>query len=132
MQDRPTCDELLAAVERFLTDQIVPHGDGPQAFHARVAANALRIVRRELAHADDHLAREWAGLERLLGPAPEAPGPTRNAFGEAVTARTEELCARIRQGDADASPFRDAVREHIRATVEEKLRVTNPKWLGEG
>ncbi|KKK50539.1 hypothetical protein LCGC14_3124020, partial [marine sediment metagenome] len=49
MQDRPTYDELLAAVERFLSQEIVPNTEGARRFHARVAANVLGIVRRELA-----------------------------------------------------------------------------------
>ncbi len=48
MQDRPSYDELLAAVEHFLDTEIVPNVPGSRGFHARVAANAIRIVRREL------------------------------------------------------------------------------------
>ncbi len=129
MQDRPTSDELLAAVERFLDDEIVPNIEGSRRFHARVAANVMRIVRRELANEEEHLTREWAGLETLLGPA-ERPS-ARAAFLEALAARSEELCERIRQGDADGGPFREAVLAHVRQTVRDKLLVTNPAWLGE-
>ena len=48
MQDRPTADELLAAIERFLEEEIVPNTPGSRGFHARVAANSIRILRREL------------------------------------------------------------------------------------
>ena len=129
MQDRPTYDELLAAVERFLRDEVMPNIGGARSFHARVAANVLGIVRRELAQEDNHLDREWAGLDSLLGPA-ERP-PSQAALREAIARRTEELCERIRAGDADASPFRDAVLTHVRQTVRDKLLVTNPGWLGE-
>ena len=50
MQDRPNYDELLAAVERFLDDEVVAKGAGAQRFHGRWAANVLRRVRREPAH----------------------------------------------------------------------------------
>jgi aminoglycoside phosphotransferase (APT) family kinase protein len=45
---RPTASELLDAVREFLTDGVMPATSGQLAFHARVAANALAIVAREL------------------------------------------------------------------------------------
>jgi uncharacterized protein DUF6285 len=45
---RPTASELLDAVRGFLTDQVMPATTGQLAWHARVAANALVIVAREL------------------------------------------------------------------------------------
>jgi aminoglycoside phosphotransferase (APT) family kinase protein len=45
---RPTASELLEAVREFLTGQVMPASTGQLAFHARVAANALGIVAREL------------------------------------------------------------------------------------
>jgi aminoglycoside phosphotransferase (APT) family kinase protein len=45
---RPTASELLDAVREFLTDQVMPATSGQLTFHARVAANVLRIVAREL------------------------------------------------------------------------------------
>jgi hypothetical protein len=47
---RPTASELLDAVRGFLTEQVMTQGEGQGqlAFHARVAANALAIVAREL------------------------------------------------------------------------------------
>ena len=45
---RPTASELLEAVRGYLTDQVMPATEGQLAFHARVAANVLAIVAREL------------------------------------------------------------------------------------
>jgi len=45
---RPTAGELLEAVREFLTGQVRPAATGQLAFHARVAANILGIVAREL------------------------------------------------------------------------------------
>jgi aminoglycoside phosphotransferase (APT) family kinase protein len=45
---RPTASELLDAVQEFLTDQVMPATTGQLSFHARVAANVLGIVAREL------------------------------------------------------------------------------------
>ena len=47
---RPTARELLEAVREFLAGPVAAGGDGSLRFHARVAANALAIVERELAH----------------------------------------------------------------------------------
>ncbi len=98
MQDRPTYDELLAAVERFLSEEIVPNTEGARRFHARVAANVLGIVRRELQREEEQLAAEWAGLDGLLEPAKPPEG--RAALREALGARTADLCERIRAGKA--------------------------------
>lgn len=45
---RPTASELLAAVREYLTGAVVTGTSGQLSFHARVAANALAIVAREL------------------------------------------------------------------------------------
>jgi aminoglycoside phosphotransferase (APT) family kinase protein len=45
---RPTASELLEAVREFLTGQVMPACTGQVAFHARVAANVLGIVAREV------------------------------------------------------------------------------------
>lgn len=46
---RPTARELLDAVRGYLTDDVMPQTSGRLSFHARVAANMLAIVERELA-----------------------------------------------------------------------------------
>jgi aminoglycoside phosphotransferase (APT) family kinase protein len=45
---RPTASELVDAVREFLTDQVMPGTAGQLSFHARVAANVLGVVAREL------------------------------------------------------------------------------------
>ena len=127
MQDRPTIAELLHAVQGFLEQDAVPVLDGTLKFHARVAANLLAIVARELAAEDEQLAAEWLRLDGLLGGSPQPLDAT--ALRAALQARTTELCERIARGDADAGQFRDAVLAHVRATVREKLAIANPKML---
>jgi hypothetical protein len=105
MQDRPTLTELIDAVRGFIERDVVTALDGTPKFHARVAANVLAIVARELA----------------------LPPPA--ALRDALLQRSEALCARIRAGDADGGPFRAATLAHVRATVREKLIVANPKLL---
>jgi len=125
MQDRPTQDELLTALERFLDEQVVAKTEGALSFNGRVAANVVRMLRRELDHEDEALEREWAGLDALLG-AVERPS-ARTELRDALTARNAVLCERIRSGDID--PL--TATTHIRQTVHDKLMVTNPAWLQE-
>lgn len=127
MQDRPTFDELLAAVEHFLDTEIVPNVPGSRGFHARVSANAIRIIRRELELEDAHLSAEWDGLDALLG-AETRPGDRAGVRSE-LRRRNEELCERIRAGGADEGDFAERASAHVRATVADKLRVTNPDLL---
>jgi hypothetical protein len=71
MQDRPTAEQLLEAVAAFLREQVVPSTTGPLSFHARVAANALDIARREAELAPAAEARERAELAALLQADPQ-------------------------------------------------------------
>jgi hypothetical protein len=45
---RPTAAELIAAVAEFLETDVRESTSGQVNFHSRVAANALRMVEREL------------------------------------------------------------------------------------
>jgi len=127
MQDRPSAVELLDAVRAFIEKDVITALDGTAKFHARVAANVLAIVAREIALAPAQLEAEWARLDALLGPAPRPADAA--AWGAELRARSEALCARIRRGDADGGAFRAATLLHVRATVAEKLAVANPKLL---
>jgi hypothetical protein len=129
MQDRPTALELLAVVRGFLEREIVPDLEGRRRFHALVATNVLAIVERELASEEDVLVAEWRRLAQLLGAGGDPP-PRLAALRAAVRELSGALAERIRRGEADGGPFAAAVRAHLRATVEEKLRVANPKYLG--
>ncbi len=125
MNDRPSAVELLRAVRSFLEREVVPELDGPRRYHARVAANVVAIVARELETEEGQLRGEWQRLAALLGrtaPAPES----RQALREAVRGASEELVRRIRAGEADAGPWRESVLAHLRRTVADKLDVARP------
>jgi hypothetical protein len=106
--DRPAGPELLEAVREFLAAEVTAAGP-LLSFHARVAANALRIAEREAmlaaGHARDHRARLAA-----LGCADDA-----------------QLCAAIRDGSLD--PRFGDVAAAVRATTVDKLTVANPGHL---
>ena len=125
MNDRPTAVELLHAVRDFLKEDVLPRLEGRERFHARVAANVVAIVAREIETEEDHLLAEWRRLGALLDDAAEPPA-SREELRDGVCARTEALVERIRGGDADGGPFRQAVRGHLRETVDAKLEVAQP------
>jgi hypothetical protein len=131
VNDRPTSLELLRAVERFLQSEVVPELEGPRAYHARVAANVVAIVAREIETEEAQLRGEWERLARLLGDAAPAPA-AREALREGVLRRTQALVERIRAGDADAGEFRHAVLSHLLRTVDDKLEVAKPPRVTEG
>jgi hypothetical protein len=127
MQDRPTMMEYLQAVTHFLDEEAVPNLTGSRQFYGRVAANVLRAVMRELENEEHDLFAEWDRLNHLLPPQ-DRPS-SQSELRTAIRQRTDELCQRIRQGDADAGPYRQQVLAHVRECVREKLLVNNPQWI---
>jgi hypothetical protein len=111
---RPTAAELVAAVADFL-DNDVRSATGPDGrladagqvnFHARVAANVLRIVERELT---DDSAAEVTGRLAELGFADEA-----------------QLAAAIRAGTLD-DRMADVL-PTLRMLVRHRLAVAHPGY----
>ena len=111
---RPTAAELVAAVADFL-DNDVREATGPDGrladagqvnFHARVAANVLRIVERELT---DDTAAEVTGKLAELGLADEA-----------------ELATAIRAGALDDRA--DEVLPTLRTLVRHRLAIAHPGY----
>jgi hypothetical protein len=114
--DQPSAAELVAAVRAFLEEQAMPALEGRVAFHARVAANALGIVERQLQLSPRHDAEERERLRQLLG--------REGGLDEL----NRELCRRIRSGELDAdSP---GLAAHLRATTLAKLAVDQPGYSG--
>jgi len=104
MQDRPTFRELLEAVEHFLERDVVPALAGPKQYHARVAANVMRILARELELGPASSKAEWQRLDSLLGAEP-APDDVRK-FAAAIERRTRDLCGRIVVGGHASASLR--------------------------
>ena len=125
MNDEPRAEELLRAVERFLEKEVVGRLDGVPRFHARVAANVVAMVAREIETQDAHLRGEWLRLDELLGEADPLP-EEREARLAGLRSRNEVLCERIRAGDADAGPWRREVLAHLRRTALDRMEVSRP------
>ncbi len=113
-EERPTILDLVRAVRDFLDRDVRPELKGRLAFHTRVAANALGVVERELEGGREIELAEREGLERLL----HRSGTVREL--------NSELCAGIRAGDLSLNT--PGLLEHLRATVDAKLAIDNPKY----
>lgn len=103
---RPTAAELVAAVADFLDNDVRAATEGQVNFHARVAANVLRIVERELS---DDSAADVTGRLAGLGFADEA-----------------QLAAAIRAGAMDDRE--GEVLPTLRALVRRRLAVAHPGY----
>ncbi|HVH06706.1 MAG TPA: DUF6285 domain-containing protein [Myxococcota bacterium] len=125
MNDAPSAEELLRAVERFLERDVVPRLEGVPKFHARVAANVVAMVAREIETADAHEQGEWRRLGALLESDAPCP-PDRGVRRAGLLERNDELARRIRAGLADADPWRAEVLAHLGRTVDDKLAVARP------
>lgn len=106
---RPTAAELVAAVAEFLENDVRAAVTGQVNFHARVAANALRIVERQLL---DTSGQECTEALTALGFADEPA-----------------LAAAIRAGELDDRG--DAVTAGLRTLVRHRLQVAHPGYAGE-
>ena len=114
MQDQPTPSEIIGAVAAFLKTQVAPQTTGALSFQARVAANALEMMRRQLDLAPAEDAAERARLTALLG-----------RDGDLVDLNTE-LARRIEAGLADLST--PGLADHLWATTMAKLAVDQPTY----
>ena len=128
MQDRPTSVELLEAAADFVDREIVPAIEGARQFQARVVANVMRIVAREIQMEDPAVRVEVKALARLLGR--DAPHlHSLDDLRKASASMAEQLSARIRAGDADSGSWRAEVLNVVRQSVEDKLKIANPRYL---
>jgi hypothetical protein len=116
MQDLPTPSEMLGAVAAFLKEVVAVEAKGATSFQARVAANALEIVRRQL---DQAPAEEAAELERLRG---------LLGHDGALSDLNAELALRIREGGLDLET--PGLAEHLWATTLAKVAVDQPTYSG--
>lgn len=113
----PRSGELLAGVRDFLRNVAAARMEGRDGFLARVAANSVDIVLRELELGADAEAWERQALFGLLGPS-EAPTVELRA----------SLCAAIRAGDVDLR--RQDLRAYLRDSVMAQVMIDQPSYAG--
>jgi hypothetical protein len=114
MMDQPSLVELVEAVRHFLEQRALPELNGHTKFHARVAANALGIVARELAEGPAAFAREAARLRELTG---EEGAPAE---------LNRLLCQMIREGRIALDDPRLVA--HLEATASDKIAIDQPGY----
>jgi Domain of unknown function (DUF6285) len=109
--DAPSAAQLVEAVREWIEHDVLPATDGRLRFHARVAANALAVVERELE----------------LGPKQQLTH--RERLARLGMADDAELAAAIRRRQFDDRA--EELRQVIAATIGDKLLVANPRYLTE-
>jgi hypothetical protein len=128
MQDRPTSIELLEAAADFVESELVPAVQGARQFQARVVANVMRVVAREIKLEDRSVRSEVKALAHLLGHDAPHLHSLSDLCASAVS-MGEELTTKIRAGEADEGEWRREVLAVVRQSVEDKLRIANPRYL---
>ena len=116
MHDQPTTTELIGAVEDFIRNVAMNQLEGHAQFHARVAANALAIVKRELELGSGQASGELDRLENLLG------------LDGDLDALNRELCRRIREHELDLDDERLVA--HLWQSTLDKVAVDQPRYSG--
>lgn len=107
--DEPSAGDLLDAVREWIERDLLAALDGRLLFHARVAANVLAMVSREM----------------TLGPG-QAEAHSRR-LASLGFADDGELARAIRSGDLD-DRLADVVAA-VEASVDDKLSVANPRYF---
>jgi hypothetical protein len=116
MMDQPSALELVTAVREFIEKHAMPELQGRTAFHARVAANALAIVARELEQAAPANEDERRRLQILL---------KRDGTLDALN---RELCRQIRSGQVAWND--PALAAHLTAATLAKVAIDQPNYSG--
>jgi hypothetical protein len=106
LHGRPTAAELVAAVADFLDGEVRDAVTGSVNFHARVAANALRMVQRE-----------------LLAPQPAEIAAAFNRLGVADEAALAEAIGTGAMDDRG-----DELTSCLRAIVSHRLAAAHPGY----
>ncbi|SRR5258707_11115561 len=116
MMDQPSILELVAAVRAFIEQKAMPELKGHTAFHARVAANALAIVARELEQGGAASEAERQRLVALLGQ------------DGTLLELNRGLCARIRDGSVGLEM--PGLADHLALTTRDKVAIDQPNYDG--
>jgi hypothetical protein len=116
MMDQPSVLELVDVVRAFIEQRAMPELKGHTAFHARVAANALGIVSRELKLGPAAAVEEQERLAALL----DHPGPLEEL--------NRELCRQIREGTIGLET--EGLKKHLDLTTRDKVVIDQPTYSG--
>jgi hypothetical protein len=131
MSERPEAADLLEEARRTLLEVLLPLLPPDRRYDGLMVANALAIASREARGGDDLLRQEATLLAALLHASGAADGPLQ-ALRATLRDLERQLAQELRRGVYDSpGPRRDAVRAYLRAATEGRVRVSNPKVLGQ-
>jgi hypothetical protein len=114
MTSHPGVAQLLQAVREWIIDERASRSDGPSGHSARIAANLLDIIAREIELGASLRNSERRRLVAFLG------------YDADLGALTGDLCAKLAAGAIDASDPR--LLNHLRLTALGKLAIDNPRY----
>ncbi|TGK29453.1 hypothetical protein EHQ12_17460 [Leptospira gomenensis] len=130
MQDKPTSNDLLEAIQDFLIKEVLPQFKDKDllAYKTLVSWNMLGVVSREIRSEEGLLEGELGRLSSLLKKEDDIPS-TLNGKKTLVSRWNLELRDRIRK-EKLSFENRDYW-NHVKETVREKVEVTNPRFTTE-
>jgi len=114
--DMPRAEELLASVRDFLRQDVMSETRGRTNFLARVAANSLDIVIREMAVGQDHREGELLRLQAHYG----GKGDLEELRWKLVNDLRDETM----------SLENEWLKDHLRITVVNQAAIDQPKYSG--
>ncbi len=106
----PSTEQLVLSVKQFLETDVIPKLEHRTAFHARIAANVLAIIARDIAGAPDTVERDI--LSRLLG--------------QETDEAADKLCQKIRAGSIDETT--PAVIDSLMQIARARVAADNPRY----
>jgi hypothetical protein len=114
MLDAPRAEDIVEAVARLLREKLMPALPQECVFQARVAANALDLVIREMKNGKRVEEEGVLRLQRILG--------IEGSFYELES----ELSSRIRSGSID--PQNPDLEKHLWATTLDRISIDQPSY----
>jgi hypothetical protein len=117
LHESPSSSQLLSAVSAFLTDVAMPQLVGHAQFSARVSANALSLV-----------ARELDGREAMDSQAASLYASLLGQNSRDLATLEAELCKAIAIGDMSATT--PGLLAALRAVTVAQLAIDQPNYSG--
>jgi aminoglycoside phosphotransferase (APT) family kinase protein len=112
----PTSIELLESVMVFLREEVMGETEGRTQFLARVSANSLDIVKRELQYGERSQSSEQKRLQEFYDSEDDL---------ESLRWR---LTKALRSGEQSID--NEALKTHLRQTVFDQINIDQPKYTG--
>lgn len=114
MLDQPKGADILTAVSKLLRETLMPQLSANAAFQARVAANAVDLVAREINFGQSVEHEALTRLQALL-----------SCDGSLEELETD-LSGRIRRGELDLQS--EGLADHLWQTTFDKMKIDQPSY----